>query len=162
MRKCCEQVVPLCMQEQAEVLQWLEDDMGVSSRAFTELKADRAALHAMRVQPELAAAKANVGALKELLHMSDAQVSFATCKACVNGLFCLFCLIDCAVGGMLSDMLAAIFLYFDRLKQVCYASTQSWGAWRSTCITDAACIGERLPCDLAPARSLASMICTQL
>ena len=46
----------------------------MSSDAFTKLKEDRAALHAMQVQPELAAAKANVAALKDMLHMSDAQV----------------------------------------------------------------------------------------
>ena len=70
----------MCLQEQAEVLQWLQDDIGVASNAFRQLKRDRTRLHAMRVQPELAAGKANVAALKELLHMSDAQVSFN--KAC--------------------------------------------------------------------------------
>lgn len=71
------------LQEQAEVLQWLEDEVGVSNKAFAELKADRARLHAMRVQPELATAKANVAALKAQLHMSDAQVrkSYGCCAA---------------------------------------------------------------------------------
>ena len=57
-----------------EVLQWLEDEIGASSAAFDKLKRKHAALHAMRKQPDLAAAKANVAALQELLYMSDAQV----------------------------------------------------------------------------------------
>ena len=63
-----------CLQAQLEVLQWLEDEIGASSAAFDGLKGNHAALHAMRKQPELAAAKVNVAALQELLYMSDAQV----------------------------------------------------------------------------------------
>lgn len=61
------------MQEQAEVLQWLEVNIGVSNNGFKQLKSNIGRLHAMRVQPELAAGQANVAALKELLHMTDAQ-----------------------------------------------------------------------------------------
>ena len=46
----------------------------MSSDAFTKLKEDRAALHAMPVQLELVASKANVAALKDMLHMSGDQV----------------------------------------------------------------------------------------
>ena len=62
------------MQEQLEVIQWLEDEVGVRSTALNKLRDNRAALHKLRVQPSLATAKANIAALKELLHMSDAQV----------------------------------------------------------------------------------------
>ena len=63
------------------MLQWLEG-IGIASNAFDELKRGHAALHAMREQPELAAAKTNVAALRELLHMSDRQVRSAHAFAC--------------------------------------------------------------------------------
>ena len=56
------------------MLQWLEQELKVSSNAFRKLKADTAKLEALRPRPTLAVAQANVAALEEVLHMSRPQV----------------------------------------------------------------------------------------
>ena len=56
------------------MLQWLEQELKVSSNAFRKLKADTAKLEALRPRPTLAVAQANVAALEEVLHMSTPQV----------------------------------------------------------------------------------------
>ena len=56
------------------MLQWLEQELKVSSSAFRKLKAAPAKLQALRPRPTLAVAQANVAALKDVLYMSTPQV----------------------------------------------------------------------------------------
>ena len=60
------------------MLHWLEHELKVSNNALTKVKAAPHALHAMQPQPSLTVGKANVAALKKVLHMRDAQVRFTS------------------------------------------------------------------------------------
>ena len=55
------------------MLDWLRREIKVPNNALLKLQRNYAGLHAMQQQPSLAVAKANVAAMKELLHMRDAQ-----------------------------------------------------------------------------------------
>ena len=74
------------MQELGELLRWLEDELSLDSDAFADLTSDTAALQALRPQPTLAVAKANLEALQEVLHMRRAQVRWCTCRRCASAL----------------------------------------------------------------------------
>ena len=56
------------------MLEWLEQELKVSSKEFRKLKAVPVKLEALRPRPTLTVAQANVAALKEVLHMSTPQV----------------------------------------------------------------------------------------
>ena len=63
-------------QELVELFYWLKDDLKISSKAFSKLQSDAAALQAVRLPISLATARANVAALQEVLHMTLDQVRF--------------------------------------------------------------------------------------
>ena len=73
------------------MLDWLENEINVSNKAMQKLQHNRAALHAMKVQPTLAVGKANVAALQQLLHISDKQVRSGHTRA-QSGACARFCI----------------------------------------------------------------------
>ena len=64
------------MQALDDLFNWIECTLKVSSDALDKLKAQKAALRALRTPPTLAKAQANVDALQEIFHMTRAQARF--------------------------------------------------------------------------------------
>ena len=63
------------------MLDWLEKEINVSNKAMQKLQHNRAALHAMKVQPTPVVGKANLAALQQLFHISDKQVRSSQTRA---------------------------------------------------------------------------------
>lgn len=85
------------MQEVREVLQWLREQ-GVSGKAMERLMQNVPTPSRFRTLPSVATADANFTTLKDMLHMSDAQVRLKHWCRCAHFLrFCLCPVITCLV-----------------------------------------------------------------